>query len=397
MTPARSRFRRLAALAAAAALCSGIASARATAAEDPYEINAVLSLTGTAAFLGQEEKQAIEAVERITNAGGGIRGRKIRFSVQDDQSNPQIAVQLLRGVMEKHVPVVLGSSLVAICNAMMAVVKDGGPVQYCFSPGIHPDRNTYTFSSSVSTKDLALLMVRYFHKKGWNRIAVMTSTDATGQDAERNFDAAFAAPENKGTQLVIKEHFNPSDVTVAAQLQRVKAASPQVLVAWTTGTPFGTVLRDIAGAGIDIPIGAGNGNLIYAQMKQYTKFLPKELYFGGVQYFRDPNEIHGPLRTPIEAFNKAIAPAKPDLGQGLGFDATMIVVDALKHLGTNATAAQVRDYIDGMHGYIGTHGVYDFRAGDHRGLGVGNAVMVRYDAGKELFVPVSKPGGDPVK
>ncbi len=394
MTPARSRLR--IALACAVALAvAGPPVAR--AADEPYEINAVLSLTGTAAFLGQEEKQALDAVEKITNAHGGIRGRKIRFVVQDDQSNPQLAVQLTRGVMDKHVPVILGSSLVAQCNAMMAVVKDAGPVQYCFSPGIHPDRSTYTFSSSVSTKDLALIMVRYFHKKGWNRIAVMTSTDATGQDAERNFDAAFAAPENKGTQLVAKEHFNPSDVTVTAQLQRIKAANPQVLVAWTTGTPFGTVLRDIAGAGLDIPIGAGNGNIIYAQMKQYTKFLPKELYFAGVQYFRDPKDIRGPLRTPIEEFDKAIAPSKPDLGQGLGFDSAMIVVDALRHLGTNASASQVRDYIDNLHGYIGTHGVFDFRSGDHRGLGVGNAVMVRYDAGKELFVPVSKPGGDPVK
>ena len=393
MTPVRSRLHRLIVLAAAAALCAS--SLPATAADEPYEINAVLSLTGTAAFLGQEEKQALEAVEKITNASGGIRGRKIRFVVQDDQSSPQIAVQLTRGVMDKHVPVILGSSLVAICNAMLAVVKDNGPAQYCFSPGIHPDRSTYTFSSSVSTKDLALIMVRYFHKKGWNRIAVMTSTDATGQDAERNFDAAFAAPENKGTQLVAREHFNPSDVTVAAQLQRVKATNPQVLVAWTTGTPFGTVLRDIAGAGIDIPIGGGNGNIIYAQMKQYTKFLPKELYFAGVQYFRDPKEIRGPLRAPIEQFDKALAPSKPDLGQGLGYDAAMIVVDALRHLGTNATAAQVRDYIDGLHGYIGTHGVYDFRAGDHRGLGVGNAVMVRYDAGRELFFTVSKPGGEP--
>lgn len=399
MTPARPRLsHRLAALTAAlAVLCAAGGGSVRAADESPYEINAVLSLTGSAAFLGTEEKQALDAVEKITNAHGGIRGRKIRFVVQDDQSNPQIAVQLTRGVMDKHVPVILGSSLVAICNAMLAVVKDNGPMQYCFSPGIHPDRNTYTFSSSVSTKDLALIMVRYFHKKGWNRIAVMTSTDATGQDAERNFDAAFAAPENKGTTLVAREHFNPSDVTVTAQLQRVKAANPQVLVAWTTGTPFGTVLRDIANAGIDIPIGAGNGNIIYAQMKQYTKFLPKELYFAGVQYFRDPKDIRGPLRAPIEEFDKALAPARPDLGQGLGFDAAMIVVDALRHVGTNASAARVRDYVDGLHGYIGTHGVYDFRAGDHRGLGVGNAVMVRYDGAKELFVPVSKPGGDPIR
>ncbi|MFN2460381.1 MAG: ABC transporter substrate-binding protein [Candidatus Velthaea sp.] len=368
------------------------------AAGEPYEINAILSLTGSAAFLGKEEQQALEAVEKIQNARGGIRGRKIHFTVQDDQSNPQVAVQLTNAVIAKHVPVMLGSSLVADCNAMMAAVRENGPVQYCFSPGIHPDRASYTFSSSVSTKDLALVMVRYFHKRGWNRIAIMTSTDATGQDAERNFEAAFAAPENKGTQMVAQEHFNTSDVSVTAQLQRIKATNPQVLVPWTTGTPFGTVLRGIAESGIDIPIGGGNGNIIYAQMKQYAQFLPKELYFAGVEYFRDPRDIRsGPLKTAIQTFTGAFAPAKPDLGQGLGYDAAMIVVDTLRKVGPNASAAQVRDAIDNLHGYVGAHGVYDFGPGDHRGLGPHNATMVRYDAPKDLFVAVSKPGGDPLK
>lgn len=376
----------------------GAGSVPALAAGEPYEINAIVSLTGSAAFLGKEQQQALEAIEKAQNAKGGIRGRKIHFSIADDQSNPQIAVQLTNAVIAKHVPVILGSTLVAQCNAMAAVVRENGPLQYCFSPGIHPDRESYTYSTSVSTKELALVMVRYFHKRGWNRIAVMTSTDATGQDAERNFAAAFAAPENKGTQLIVQEHFNPTDVSVNAQLQRVKAANPQVFVAWTTGAPFGTVLRGIAETGLNIPIGGGNGNLIYAQMKQYQAFLPKELLFAGVEYFRDPKDISGgPLKSAIQQFNAAFAPQRPDLGQGLAYDATMIVIDALKKYGTNATAAQLRAYIDGLNGYIGTHGAYHFGTGDHRGLGVGNATMVRYDASKELFEAVSKPGGVPLK
>jgi len=386
---------RLLTLATAALLCASIAPA--TSAGEPYEINAIVSLTGSAAFLGKEEQQALEAVEKVQNARGGIGGRPIHFVVADDQSSPQVSVQLTNAVIAKKAAVVLGSSLVAQCNAMAALVKENGPVQYCFSPGIHPEHGGYTFSSSVSTRDQAIAMVRYFRLRGWKRIGLLTSTDATGQDAERNFIGAVALPENRGVTLVAQEHFNPSDVSVTAQLEKIKGAGPQAIVGWTTGTPFGTVLRGVAETGIDLPIGAGNGNIIYAQMQQYKQFLPKQLYFAGVQYFRDPAQITGPLKTAIATFDKAIAPAKPDLGQGLGYDPAMIVVDVLRKLGPNANAKQVRDAILALHGYVGINGVYDFHSGDNRGLGVGNAVLVRYDVQRDLFVPVSQPGGAPLK
>ena len=81
------------------------------------------------------------------------------------------------------------------------IVKAAGPVQYCFSPGIHPVANSYTFSSSISTDDLATAALRYFHGKHWNRVALITSTDASGQDAERAFVEASRRPENAGLSL----------------------------------------------------------------------------------------------------------------------------------------------------------------------------------------------------
>ncbi len=375
---------------------TGLLVTPAGAANDPYEINAVVSLTGGAAFLGKEEQQALLAVEKVQNARGGIHGRKIRFSIVDDQSSPQIAVQLTNAIIAKNVPVILGSSVVADCAAMAAAVKEHGPVHYCFSPGLHPERNSYSFSSSVSTKDLALVLLRYFHKRGWNRIALITSTDATGQDGERNFDAAFAAPENRGTKLILSEHFTPSDVSVTAQLQRIKSANPQALITWTTGTPFGTVLRGITEAGLTVPVAGGTGNLIYAQIKQYDSFVPKELYFPGVEYFRDTKEFSGPLKTAIDTFRGSLAPTKADAGQGYGYDPATIIVDALRKLGTGASASQLRDYLQHLHGYIGAEGLYDFRDGDNRGLGPHNAVIVRYDQARAQFDAVSKPGGDPL-
>jgi len=111
------------------------------------------------------------------------------------------------------------------------------------------------------------------------RVAVITSTDASGQDGEAGVLSAAALPENKDMVITAKEHFNPTDVTVTAQITRVKASNAQALIAWTTGTPFGTVLRSASDDGLDVPILTTNGNMTFAQMAQYAGFLPKELLF----------------------------------------------------------------------------------------------------------------------
>lgn len=379
----------------AAALSASVlaAPAPARAADGTYDIDVIVSLTGGGAFLGKEEVQGLEAVERVQNARGGIHGRKVHFVVQDDQSNPQTAVQLTNGVIGKHPAVFIGSTLVAQCNAMAALVKEAGPVQYCLSPGIHPEHGSYTFSASPSTRDQALAMLNYFKDRHWTRVGLLTSTDATGEDAARNFINGVASRDGHGAQIVAQEKFNPTDVSVSAQLQRIKSANPQVIVGWTTGTPFGTVLRGITEAGIDTPIAAGNGNIIYSQIKQYTSFVPKELMFAGGQFFRNPDQIRGPLKAAIATYNKALQGTRSDLGQSLGYDPGMIVVDALRALPANVNAKQFRDYLLALHGYDGIWGTYDFHTGDNRGLAVGNVVLVKYDAAKELFVPISKPGG----
>ena len=52
----------------------------------------------------------------------------------------------------------------------------------------------------------------------------MTSTDASGQDAEKGIKANLATPENSEVTAVAWEHFNPTDVSVSAQIQNIKPA-----------------------------------------------------------------------------------------------------------------------------------------------------------------------------
>ena len=152
MKPSRDRLGGgRAALTAAAVLVFALAArGAAPPSGPPYEINVILPLTGGAAFLGQTEWRTLQVLERFENSSGGIQGRPIHLAVQDDQTSPQLGVQLANQVLAKKVPVLLGSALVAICRAMAPLMKDG-PVMYCFSPGIHPDEGSYVFTSGVST------------------------------------------------------------------------------------------------------------------------------------------------------------------------------------------------------------------------------------------------------
>jgi ABC-type branched-subunit amino acid transport system substrate-binding protein len=89
----------------------------------------------------------------------------------------------------------------------------------------------------------------------------------------------------------------------------------------------------------------------------------------------------------------AVGVPNPDGTGQQAWDATLIVVDALRKLGINATAEQLRAEIAGMHGYAGINGIMDFRDGQQRGLQENAAVIVRWNPAKQNWIPVSKPGG----
>lgn len=370
------------------------------AAAEPYDLNVILSLTGGASFLGKAEQQALQLAEKWVNGEGGIQGRPLHLIFHDDQSSPQTAVQLASQVVATHPTVEIGANLVAMCNAMAPLMQNG-PVMYCLSPGIHPPAGSYVFTSSVSTYDLSKALIRYFRMKGWTKLALMTSTDASGQDAERGINVNLALPENKDVKVVAREHFNPTDVSVSAQIENIKAAGPQAFIAWSTGAPIGTIFKGIVQAGLDVPVGTTDGNMTFAQMTQYAAFLPKRLYIPAAEW-----SMHGTAlkREPAvlaaqERFSAIFKAAGivPDVAAALAWDPAMIVFDALKKLGPGASAAEVREHISHLKSYAGVDGIYDFERVPQRGLDENDAVVTLWDPARKIWEPVSRPAGAPLE
>jgi branched-chain amino acid transport system substrate-binding protein len=377
----------------AAALACGLTAAQAA----DREINVILPLTGGGAFLGKAEQQALTQFEKAANASGGIHGQPVKFVFHDDQSSPQIAVQLANQVKASNPPVILGSALVALCNAMAPLMKEG-PVLYCFSPGIHPVSGSFVYSSSISTKELGAALLRYFGRKGWRKLALITSTDASGQDAYKNFKSLIGSEGHTDVELVAEAQLNPTDVSASAQVQRLKGANPDVLIAWSTGGPIGTIFKAIHDAGIELPVATTNGNQTYAQMAQYTAFLPKELYIPAADFLKSDKPAKADEASAAKAaFYKAFegTDIKPDGPSTYAWDPALLVVDALRKLKPDASAEDVRTYLSGLKGFAGINGYYDFKAVPNRGLDESNVVVTRWDAAKQTWVVVSDPLGIP--
>ncbi len=379
----------------ALALVASAAGSR--AAEPPYEIDAIMSRSGAYAFQGAEGIQALSVIENMTNKAGGINGRPIKFVIWDDQSNPATAVQAANAIIAKHAAVAIGLAATSLCSAVAPLMANG-PTLYCFTPGVHPKPGSFLFSSGISTLDTLAAAKKYFAMRGWTKIGFITSTDATGQDADLNIDQVFGGDTSGTMTVAAHEHFNPNDLSVSAQMAKIKASGAQVLVAWTTGTPFGTVLRNASEAGLGLPVLTTAANLSDAEMHAYAAFAPKELYFPGTPAFAPEAVPPGPTKRALESYFAALkaAGAKPENAISLAWDGTLLVLDALRKIGLSATAAQIREHIASVQGNVGIYGPHDFVAIPQRGLGIGSVVMIRWDPARG-WVAASGLGATPLR
>lgn len=360
----------------------------------PIEIDAIISLTGPIAFVGKEASTGLAVAENAINKAGGINGRPIKFVIHDDQTNPQVAVQLANDLLARNVPVFIGPTSVGACNAVAPLVKERS-VMYCISAAFHPSPHSYGYFVGVSTTDQLIFAARYARARGLRKFASITSIDSNGQDADRALNTIMHLPENKDLALVDAEHFTLGDLSVAAQMARIKASGAQVIYTGNNGTPLGVILHGYTDAGLEVPVITSSGALNIETVTQYAAILPKDFLIAGILADGPAVVPSGAERNAVQAYFSAFKAAgiEPDHARNLLWDPAQIIVGALRKYGANATAAQINDYIENLRGWAGTNGRYDFRNGNMSGLGAGDLVMVRWNADRKVWDAVSKPGG----
>lgn len=387
------------ALAGALAVTNLLSGERAVAATaKPITLPVMLSLTGSAALLGAQEQQVFAIAEKFLSD----HGKPVHFVYYDDTSSPQVAVQLMNQLLSGGARVVLGPTLRATCAPLEPIVKSG-PVNYCLSPAIRPDAGTFVFSAGTDTWDLDRIALRYAKARGWRRIALLATTDASGTDAVKAYGELLAEPEFRELTMVANLPFSPSAISVAAELSRIKAANPDALLAWASGAPVTTIFRGMRDVGLNVPVMTGYSNMTYTQMQDAASVLPDQLYFPvpsalGSRRPRGLN-LDRKVETALREFESAYASTghSPDGGDMGVWDPIMLVMSALGRSGSDASSAQIREYLTSIKTFAGINGIYNFEKYPQRGLGSENSLVTEWSPSLKTWTVVSRAGGLPLR
>jgi branched-chain amino acid transport system substrate-binding protein len=297
--------------------------------------------------------------------------------------------------MQQHAAAFLGPALNAGCSAVEPLVRNSGPVDYCLSPALNPKSGGYVFASGQTLATMSFAFTRFMLDKKYRRVAQLISTDASGQNGARSFVDGLA--KYPAVQLVDAESFEPSAITIAAQVAKIKALNPECIMLNASGPAFVTALRSLYDAGmVNVPVFTSSANLSKAQLTQNAAFLPRALYFDGFAWQRGEPRDRA-MRERYGAFINGFKNAGivPTSASAYAWDPVTIIVSAFGRLGPDATAEQVRDYIANLRNFAGINGSYDFGHGDQHGL-LNSTVLLRWSPSLSDAVAASDPGGKPL-
>jgi branched-chain amino acid transport system substrate-binding protein len=363
----------------------------------PVVFHAVIGETGSASFLGSREAKALQLLASQVNASGGIDGHKMELDIANNESTPSLAVSIASKWISQGVSFLLNGSVVATDQAVDALATSNGPFIYDLSPGVHPKPGSMVFSAGISTKSQAEAALNFLKSKGYDRIAVINETSATGVDGYNNFSTDLASGQFSGMKLVSHETFASTDSSVTTQLSNIKSANPQALVIWTTGPSLGVVFRGMDSLGMQsLPTVTTPANASVAELTSYASSRPTHLYLPTGTDYLTPAEAPSDLQSVLSSFDTAVQKdgGHPGDPWALSYDPALLLVHALEKLGVNATAKQILSYMESLHNVPGVFGLYNTSTTNHRGVGTQSIFVTEWTG--STFKPVSGPAGQPV-
>jgi len=359
-----SRILVLSAMLAAAAIVVGCGSAGGSDEDDggEYKLGAILSLSGAAADLGQHSRDAIElAVDQI-NADGGVNDREITVEFIDDGTEPNRTVSAFNDLArDDSVLAIFGGTLGTTTLAMSPMsAQQGVPL---LSPNttyeITRQGNEYLFRVAPPADAEIDATVELANDQGWERLALLHSTDAYASQAAELF-------ADSGLDIVGSESFDPEDTDMTAQLTKLGRTDPDALLVWDLSPATGIAIRNAGQLGMDeIPILSGQGSN-----------NPGNIDAAGNSPALDNWIVQGVVdeASPIDRQAEGIELLEPELDYpvdtfaSLGYDGAHLFAAALEEAGSDPDRDAVRDALEQVD-YDGLGGEYVYSADNHDGVG----------------------------
>ena len=104
-------------------------------AADTIKVGIVLPLTGAQAKFGEIEKQSFDMALEEINGGGGIKGKKLEFIMEDDTGRPEVGRSVVEKLISKDKVVMLGGGYSSSVTYGVAGVAQQNRVPFLVNTG----------------------------------------------------------------------------------------------------------------------------------------------------------------------------------------------------------------------------------------------------------------------
>jgi branched-chain amino acid transport system substrate-binding protein len=339
-------------------------------------------LTGATAGFGQTTHNGMMLAVNEINDNGGINGKKLKLYTEDDESQKEkVRNVVTKLITQEKVVAVLGEVASSRSIAAAGVCeKYGVPM---ISPSSTNPRVTVKEDGTVRPNIFRVCFIDPFQGQAMakflkenlklSRVAVFRNVkEDYSKGLADYFIKTFTA---KGGTIVKDISYSTGDTDFRAQLTAIKAANPQAVFVPGYYTEIGLITQQAKEIGLNVPLCGGDG----WDDPSITKIKAAE-----GDYFTDHYWVDSPdpkAQTFVAAYKK-LAGTKPNALSALGYDAVMLLADAMKRAkslsGADLTAAIAET--KNFKGLTGTISIND----QHNA--VKPAVVLQYKNGTEIHV-----------
>lgn len=354
----------------------GASGASGSAQAGPIKIGAVLDITGAGASLGVPERQTLKMLADRVNADGGVDGRQIELTIEDNQSTEDAAARAASKLLQSdNVDILLGASRTGPSLAMRPIAEQAKkPMISLAANAAIIDGATWIFKTAQNDKVVIEKMVDDMSAKGYQRIALARDSSGFGEGVAELFTELGS---DKGIKIIATQKFEPDATDFTAQMVNIRDAKPDAVVIWGIPPAASLAQQAYRRVGPDAPVyqshGIGNQAFLDAAGPAANGLLAPL----GRLLVADQLSADDPQKEVIATFisdYQAEFGEKPSAFAGYAYDAFNMAVDAIKKVGTDPN--KLRDAIESVSDWPGVSGVFTMTPDDHSGLSKEAMVMV---------------------
>ncbi|MFL0194926.1 ABC transporter substrate-binding protein [Clostridium sp. WILCCON 0269] len=196
------------------------------------KLGAVFPLTGDVSAMGQSCKNALQMLEEETNANGGINGKKVKFSFEDDENKPSNSANAIQKLINSDKVVGVVGSYASKCSISMGPIATSNEVpmiSVSTSPKVTKNGGDYVFTSTFNDTFQGTIIAKIAAEDLKAKTAAVLYD--VGNDYDKGLNEFFTTNFKKlGGKVLTSATFNAGDQDFSAQLTNIKKLNPDVLI-----------------------------------------------------------------------------------------------------------------------------------------------------------------------